>query len=162
MKAIVCVDNNWGIGFGNDLLYHIPADMKFFKEKTTGNVTVMGLATFLSLPDQKPLKDRTNVVLAADKDFYADGIIICHTIDELISKLGEYDTDDVFVCGGASIYEQLLPYCDTVYVTKVNEGSKQAEKFFPNLDLKPEWKLTYESEAMTHKDLSFVFTTYTK
>lgn len=162
MKAIVCADKNWGIGFGNDLLYHIPADMKFFKEKTVGNVTVMGLATFLSLPGQQPLKDRTNIVLAADDSFYADGIIICRTMDELFKKLGEFDTERVFVCGGASIYEQLLPYCDTAYVTKVNDGSRQAEKYFPNLDEKPEWRLTYTSEPVEYKDLTFAFTTYTK
>lgn len=162
MKAIVCVDKNWGIGFGNDLLYHIPADMKFFKEKTIGNVTVMGLATFLSLPGQEPLKDRTNVILAADDDFYAEGTVVCHTMEELLQKLTAYDTDSVFVCGGASIYEQLLPFCNTAYVTKVNEGTKQAEKFFPNLDKKPEWKLESISETMEYKGIGFEFTTYVK
>lgn len=162
MKAIVCVDRNWGIGSGNDLLYHLPADMRFFKEKTTGNVTVMGLATFLSLPGQQPLKDRVNVVLAADEDFYADGIIICRTMPELFKTLSRFDSDRVFVCGGASIYEQLLPYCDTAYVTKVDAGDKKAEKFFPNLDEKPEWSLDFVSETQQCKEVSFAFTTYIK
>lgn len=162
MKAIVNVDGNWGIGAGNDLLYHLPEDMKFFREKTTGNVTVMGLATFLSLPGQKPLKDRINVVLAADESFYAEGIIICHTMDELFTTLSRFDTDRVFVCGGASIYEQLVPRCDTCYVTKVRESTKPAEKFFPNLDSDENWTLAEESGVMESKGVEFSFCTYKK
>ena len=68
MKAIVCVDKNWGIGNADSLLFHIPEDMAFFKRKTIGNVVVMGLATFLSLPGQKPLADRVNIVLSNKED----------------------------------------------------------------------------------------------
>ena len=159
MKTIVCVDNNWGIGNANDLLYHIPADMKFFKEKTIGNVVVMGLATFLSLPGQKPLTDRVNVVIAADKEWSAPGVIVCHSLEELFVLLKRYDTNTVFAIGGASIYEQLLPYCDTAYVTKV-ASSKPADKFFPNLDEKEDWVIDCEGEEQEHKGLNFKFTTY--
>ncbi len=76
MKTIVCVDNNWAIGCSNDLLYHIPADMKHFKEKTMGNVVVMGLATLLSFPNRKPLKDRVNIVLCDEPDFQCENTII--------------------------------------------------------------------------------------
>lgn len=162
MKTIVCVDKNWGIGSKNDLLYHIPADMKFFKEHTMGNVVVMGMATFLSLPGQKALPGRTTVVLADDLSWSAEGIIICRTMEELLKKLAEYDTDSVYICGGASIYAQMLPLCSTAYVTKVDAGDKQAEKFFPNLDGIGEWTLTYEGEPLEHNGLSFKFTTYSK
>ena len=102
MKAIVCVDRNWGIGNGSSLLYHIPADMRFFKEKTIGNVVVMGLATFLSLPGQQPLRDRVNVVLAADPDWNAEGVIAVHSMEELFEELERFDSNTVYICGGAS------------------------------------------------------------
>ena len=87
MKAIVCVDKNWGIGNADSLLFHIPEDMAFFKRKTIGNVVVMGLATFLSLPGQKPLADRVNIVLSNKEDWSAPGVIVCHSIDELFELL---------------------------------------------------------------------------
>ena len=159
MKAIVCVDKNWGIGKGNELLYHIPADMKYFKEKTIGNVVVMGLATFRSLPGQKPLADRGNIVISAEKDWSAPGVTVCGSLDELFELLERYDTNTVFVIGGASVYEQLLPYCDTAYVTKV-DAEKPADKFFPNLDASSDWVLAREKGEGEHNGVNYKFTTY--
>lgn len=159
MKAIVCVDRNWGIGSQGDLLFHLPADLRFFKEKTIGNVVVMGQATFFSLPGQRPLADRVNIVLAADPDWSAEGVIAVHSLEELFELLKRYDSRSVFVCGGASIYEQLLPYCDTAYVTKV-DAERPADKFFPNLDAHPDWILAREKEPQAHNGLQFRFTTY--
>lgn len=161
MKAIVNVDNNWGIGIGDKLLNHIPADMKFFRETTTGNVVVMGRATFMTFPGPKALPNRVNIVLTTDENWNAPDVIVCHSMDELFEELKKYDTDNVFVIGGSSIYEQLLPYCDTVYVTKVN-SSKPADKFFPNLDLMQEWTVFSEGEAMVHNETEFRFLTYVK
>ena len=160
MKTIVCVDNNWAIGSANDLLYHIPADMKHFKEKTIGNVVVMGLATLLSFPGQKPLKDRVNIVLCDDPDFECEDTILVSSIEELFEELERFDTDTVFVIGGASVYAQLLPYCDTAYITKVNAESP-ADKFFPNLDEDENWAMTKESEEFEYNGLVYKFTTYT-
>ena len=159
MKAIVCVDKNWGIGSQGDLLFHIPADLRFFKEKTIGNVVVMGQATFFSLPGQRPLPDRVNVVLAADPAWSAEGVIAVHSLEELFLLLERYDSRLVYVCGGASIYEQLLPYCDTAYVTKV-DAERPADKFFPDLDADPGWALIREKEEQEHNGLRFCFTTY--
>lgn len=159
MKTIVCVDNNWAIGSGNELLYHIPADMKFFKEKTLGSIVVMGMATFLSLPGQKPLKDRMNIVLADDPDFHPDGVTVVSSIENLFETLDKYKSENVFAIGGASIYAQLLPYCSTAYVTKV-DASGPADKFFPNLDEDENWILAKESEEMEHNGLKYRFTTY--
>ncbi len=159
MKAIVCVDNNWGIGKDNDLLYHIPADMKFFKEKTIGNIVVMGLATLKSFPGGNPLKDRVNIVLCDDPDFNRDDIIKCGSIEELFEILKRYNTNNVFVIGGASVYAQLVPYCDTVYVTKVNQ-SKEADKYFPNLDEDSDWACVKEGETQEHNGINYKFTTY--
>ena len=159
MNTIVCVDNNWGIGKDNDLLYHIPEDMKFFVKKTSGKIVVMGLATLKSFPGGKPLKNRTNVVLCDDPDFECDGIIKVSSLDELFNSIKEYNSEDVFVIGGASVYHQLLPYCETAYITKV-DAENPADKYFDNLDETDGWYLSFESMQIKHEDLSFRFTTY--
>lgn len=161
MKTIVNVDKNWGIGIGNELLNPISPDLKFFKEKTTGNVVVMGRSTFLSFPGQKALPNRVNIVLTTDKSWSAQDVIVCHSLEEFFEQIKRYDTDTVFVIGGSSVYDQLLPYCDTAYVTKV-DNSKPADKFFPNLDSMSDWELEYEGEEQDFKDIKFKFTTYKK
>ncbi len=161
MKAIVNVDNNWGIGIGDKLLNHIPADMKFFKETTTGNVVVMGRSTFLTFPGPKALPNRTNIVLTTDKCWSMPDVTVCHSLDELFESLKSYDSDNIFVIGGSNVYEQLLPYCDTAYVTKVN-SAKEADKFFPNLDVSSDWVVKCEGETMEHNGIEFKFVTYEK
>lgn len=161
MKTIVNVDKNWGIGLGDKLINHIPADMKFFKEKTTGNVVVMGKTTFLTFPGQKALPNRVNIVLTTDPEWSAENVIVCHSLDELFEQLERYDTNTVYIIGGSKVYEQLLPYCDTAYVTKV-ETENEADRFFPNLDGTEGWKLTYNGEILEHNGSEFRFTTYRK
>ncbi len=161
MKAIVNVDSNWAIGLGNELINHISADMKFFKAKTTGNVVVMGRKTFLSFPGPRALPNRVNIVITTDESWSAPDVIVCHSLDELFVQLERYDTNTVYVIGGASVYEQLLSYCDTAYVTKVNT-SKPADKYFPNLDEKEEWELVEDGEIMEQNGVEFKFTTYKK
>jgi dihydrofolate reductase len=161
MKAIVNVDKNWGIGIGNELLNPIPADMKFFRETTTGNVVVMGRKTFLSFPGPKALPKRVNIVITTDKEWSAPDVTVCHSLEELYDTLKNYDTDSVYVIGGSAVYEQLVPLCDTVYVTKV-ETSKPADKFFPNLDADDTWKIESEGEEQEHNGEKFRFLTYKK
>lgn len=161
MKVIVNVDKNWGIGIGDKLLNHIPADMKFFKETTTGNVVVMGRATFMTFPGPKALPNRINIVLTNDKNWQVPDVIVCHSLDELFICLEKYDSDSIYVIGGSSVYEQLLPYCNTAYVTKV-DSEKEADKFFPNLDNKADWTAVSESETFIHNETSFKFVTYRK
>lgn len=161
MKTIVNVDKNWGIGLGDKLINHIPADMKFFKEKTTGNVVVMGKTTFLTFPGQKALPNRVNIVLTTDPEWSAENVIVCHSLDELFEQLERYDTNTVYVIGGSKVYEQLLPYCDTAYVTKV-ETEKEADRFFPNLDETDGWVIADNGEIHEHNDIKFRFMTYKK
>ncbi|MBR6785856.1 MAG: dihydrofolate reductase [Clostridia bacterium] len=161
MKAIVNVDSNWAIGNGDSLLNYIPADMKFFKAKTTGNVVVMGRKTFMTFPGPKALPNRVNIVITSDKSWNAPDVITCHSLDELYEQLERYDTNTVYVIGGSSIYEQLLPLCDTVYVTKV-ETAKPADKFFPNLDETEGWFVEDEGEENEHNGVKFRFVTYKK
>lgn len=138
---ILNCDSHWGIGKKNGLLFRLPKDMKFFRETTLNHVVAMGENTLLSFPDSKPLKDRTSIVLSQDKQHnYAD-VINVHSFEAFLSKIKEcLETEDVYIIGGASIYRQLLPYCDAVLLTKVHEDG-QAEVFFENLDEKKEWQL---------------------
>ena len=161
MKAIVNVDKNWGIGLGDSLINHIPADMKFFKAKTTGNVVVMGRSTFLTFPGPKALPNRVNIVLTTDNEWTAPDVIVCHSLEELENQLKRYDTDTVYVIGGMSVYNQLVPFCDTAYVTKV-ETAKTADKFFPDLDADGNWFVAEEGEEQDHNGVKFRFVTYNK
>lgn len=159
MKAILSADKNWGIGCNNKLLVSIPSDMKFFRQTTTGKVVVMGRKTLESFPNGLPLKNRTNIVLTGNREYQAKGAVIVHTEEELMKELEKYNTDDVYVIGGESIYRMMLPYCDTVYVTKIDRAF-QADTFFPNLDEMDDWELAEEGEEQTCFDLEFCFTRY--
>lgn len=159
MKAIVAVDKNWAIGYQNKLLVSIPADMRFFKQETTGKVVVMGKRTLESFPGGRPLKNRINICLTRDKNFTDPDAIIVHSIDEVLEKVKEYNTDDVYVIGGESIYRQLLPYCSMVHVTKI-DYAYQADSYFPDLDGMNEWEITGESDENTYYDLEYSFVRY--
>lgn len=159
MKAILAADKNWGIGYNNHLLVSIPSDMKFFRLTTTGKVVVMGRKTLESFPNGMPLKNRTNIVLTGNQNYQVKDAVIVHSEDELMEELKKYNTDDIYVIGGESVYRMMLPYCDTVYVTKIDRAF-QADTFFPNLDEMDEWEMTEESEEQTCFDLEFCFTKY--
>ncbi len=158
MKAILHADKNWGIGKSNGLMFSIPADMKFFRETTTGNVVVMGSNTLKSFPGGNALKNRTNIVLYPDGEERNDCIIV-RSLEELFSEIKKYDKDRVYVIGGAMMYKTLLPYCDEVLVTKV-DAVGGADAFFENLDLNPNFNLVYESEPVETNGYTVKFTTY--
>lgn len=157
MNIIVNVSKTWGIGKDGDLLFHIKEDMKFFKETTINNVVVMGRKTLDSLPGGKPLKDRVNIVLTRNKNFYRDGVVVVHSIDELLGEIKKYDKE-IFVMGGGEIYNMLLPYCKKAYITKV-DSDKEADTFFVNLDEDDTWKRESQSDIMGEK-LKYRFVVY--
>lgn len=159
MNAIVAADKNWGIGYKNKLLISIPSDMKFFRQTTMNHVVVMGRKTLESFPNGLPLAKRTNIVLTRDQDYKVKGAILVHSEEELLEELKKYEEDDIFVIGGGSVYEMMLPYCKKVYVTKI-DFAYQADTYFPNLDEMPEWEMTEESEEQTCFDIEFAFTKY--
>ena len=159
MKAILSADRNWGIGNGNKLLVSIPSDMKFFRQTTTGKVVVMGRKTLESFPNGQPLKNRTNIVLTSNPDYKVKDAVIVHSKEELLKTLEQYDSENIYTIGGESIYRMMLPYCDTVFVTKIDRAF-QADTFFPNLDEMEEWQMTEEGEEQTCFDLEFRFTKY--
>ena len=159
MNLIVAVDQNWAIGKENDLLVSIPEDMKFFRETTTGNVVVMGRKTLESFPGGRPLKNRTNIVFTNNRSYQKDGAVIVHDLEELDEVLTQYDSDRVYVIGGASIYKMLLDHCSIAYVTKIAQAF-EADTWFPNLDTHPDWVLDSEGEEKIHEDLTFRFCIY--
>ena len=159
MNIIVAADSNWGIGKYNQLLVSIPADMKMFRQETTGKVVVMGRKTLESFPNGLPLKNRTNIVLTGNKNYKVKDAIIVHTIEELLEEIKKYPSEEVYCIGGDSVYKQLLPYCDTAHVTKI-DFAYEADSHFPNLDEMPEWKITAESEEQTYFDLEYTFVKY--
>lgn len=161
MNIIVAVDKNWGIGKDNKLLVSIPADMKFFRSETMGKVVVMGRKTLESFPNGLPLKNRTNLVLTRNQDYDGKGATVIHTVEELLKELEKYPSEDIYVIGGDSIYHQLLPYCDTAHVTKI-DYAYEADSFFPNLDEMSGWAVTASSEEQTYFDLEYQFLKYEK
>lgn len=158
MNLIVAVDKNWGIGKNNGLLFSIPEDMKFFRATTSGKIVCMGYNTLLSLPDQKPLKNRINVVLAP-KGVVRDDLIVVNTLDELFSVLRQFNLDDVFVIGGGMFYKTMLPYCKKAYVTEVYADGN-ATVFFENLDKCDSWSKSYLSDVQENDGIKFRFTLY--
>ncbi|MFR8548141.1 MAG: dihydrofolate reductase, partial [Lachnospiraceae bacterium] len=151
MNMIVAVDKNWGIGKNNQLLVSIPADMKFFRETTSGHVVVMGRKTLETFPNGLPLRNRTNIVLTKNPHYHVKGAIVCHTVEEALEELKKYEDEEIYVIGGDSIYRQFLPYCKVAHVTKIDHVY-EADAFFPNLDEKKEWVITGDSEEQTYFD----------
>lgn len=167
ISAIVAVDNNWGIGFNGDLLEHIPADLKHFKELTTGHIIVMGSKTWDSLPN-KPLKDRLNLVISRQPRKVLGDMSIRIDMDEIDSRIihnewleeNGLESDDYFIIGGGQIYKELLPLCDRVYVTKIYKDHENVDTYFPNLDESDEWEAFCNGGPLAYKDFSYQFWIY--
>lgn len=159
MNLIVAVDQNWGIGLKNELLVSIPNDHKFFREKTTGKVVVLGRKTLETFPQGLPLKNRTNIIMSRNPEYHVKGATVVHSLEELKDELKKYPSEDVYVIGGESVYRELLPLCDTAHVTKINHAY-EADAYFPNLDRDKNWKITADSEEQTYFDLEYVFLKY--
>lgn len=161
MNIIASVDQNWAIGNKNKLLVRIPADMRFFREVTTGKTVIMGRATLESFSGAKPLPNRNNIVITKNHNFAGNGATVVHSIDEALEKVEGIPDGDIFIIGGASIYEQFLPYCRTAHITKV-DFAYEADSYFPNLDKRPDWRMTGISEEQTYYDLVYHFCRYEK
>ncbi len=121
----------------------------------------MGRKTLESFPNGLPLKNRTNIVLTRNRDYQVKDAIVVHSVPELLVKLDKYSSEDVYVIGGDSVYQELLPYCDVAHVTKINHVYA-ADSWFPNLDETGEWEITGESEEQTYFDLEYTFVRYEK
>ncbi len=159
MQAIVAVDENWAIGSKGSLLVRIPADQKMFRQETTGKVVILGRKTLDTFPAGQPLKNRTNIILSRDRSLTVEGATVVHSVEELLEAIKEYDGDSVYNIGGESVYKLLLPYCDTVHVTKIDHAY-EADAYFPNLDADDAWEVTEESDEQVYFDLTYHFVKY--
>ena len=155
MNLIVAVSENYGIGKDDKLLFNLPRDLQYFKEKTLNKVVVMGRRTFDSLPF-KPLKNRVNIVVTTDPSFFCEGVIVVHSFEELFKKLESYNDDDVFLIGGSSIYNKLMERCRLAYITKVHK-SVEADSFINNVERLPNWQEIESSDVLTENSLDFEF-----
>ena len=159
MNVIVAADENWAIGNKDKLLVSIPNDQKHFREETTGKVVVLGRKTLQTFPQGQPLKNRTNIILSRDKNYEVKDATVVHSVEELLEELKKFDTEDVYIIGGESIYRQMLPYCDVAHVTKIDH-KYEADTYFPNLDNDPEWEITADSDEQTYFDIAYTFLKY--
>ena len=159
ISAIVAVDENWGIGYNGDLLEHIPEDLKYFKQLTSGNTIVMGRKTWDSLP-KKPLPNRFNVVITSQERHFEEMTAFI-PFSEAVSRLKHSPKeDDWFIIGGGQIYKELLPYCDRVYITKIFKDHANVDTYFPNLDESEEWAPGMCSSLHKYKGLTYQFWQY--
>ena len=159
MDLIVAVDNKWGIGRNGGLLASIPTDMKYFKEHTTGKVVVMGRRTLESMPRKRGLPNRINYVLTTNPDYEAERCIVVNSEDELWKELEQYDPDDVFLIGGAALYNRFYKMCDRLYVTKM-DADLDADTFITCFDDDPDYEVVSESEPVTENGITFRFVVY--
>lgn len=167
ISSIVCVDKNWGIGCQNKLLTYIPEDMRFFKEKTKNNVVIMGRKTYESLPS-RPLPYRTNMVVTSKIDKHCEidengtVFVSMNFIKTYLQTLSPESPIDYYVIGGGQIYKELLPYCNKVYVTKVNFAFEDVDTYFPNLDKQENWEITDDGEEKEYRGTKYRFCIYKK
>lgn len=157
MNVIVAVDENWAIGKDGDQLVYLKEDLKRFRTLTSGHTVILGRKTLATFPGGRPLKNRRNLILSRNPQFQAEGAEVFSSVEELVKQADK----DAFVIGGASVYEQLLPYCDTAYITKIH-AAFPADTYFPNLDRSDQWQVAEESESLEQDGLSYHYVTYSR
>ena len=161
MNLIAAADANWGIGKDGGLLVHLPGDLRYFKEKTSGKAVIMGRATLESLPGGKPLPNRTNIVLTSQTDFAKEGCIVVHDMEELAAVCADYAPEDMMVIGGEQIYMQLIRQCERLFITKIFE-IYDADKHLMNVDKMRSFELVWESDVQEETGVQYQFLEYRK
>ena len=148
IHAIVAIDENGAIGRQGDLLCHLPADMKHFKEVTMGHSIVMGRKTFESFP-RRPLPGRQNIVITRNDTWQYPGVTVVHSLEEAIAVA---ETDTVFIIGGAQVYEQALPLVDVLHLTRIHARWASADVFFPPVDMDQWLEVEREHHESDHRN----------
>lgn len=143
ISIIAAIGKNGELGKNNDLIWHLPGDLKFFKETTLNHPVIMGYNTYLSIG--KPLPKRKNIVIAKDVYKIDADITLYNDIDELINKEIKTKEDEIFIIGGASMYNYFYPIADKMYLTLVDAEDKEADTYFPKID-ESKWKKTLIKE----------------
>ena len=165
VALIVAMDLERGIGKDNDLMWHLPEDMKFFKETTLEQVVVMGRKNYESIPEKfRPLPKRENAILTRNRNFEAPNCIVFHSLEECLNNYKNESERTVFIIGGGQIYKEALEQdvVDTMFITHVNK-SYGADTFFPQFNLN-EWRIeTLCSKEKDEKhEASFTVVKYMK
>jgi dihydrofolate reductase len=161
ISIIVAVSENNVIGKNNNLPWHLPADLKYFKDKTMGHCVVMGRKNFDSIPDQfRPLSGRTNIVVTRQKDFHPDHVLVVHSIEDAIQLAKEKGETECFIIGGGEIFSQSVHLCDRILLTRIHQ-TIEGDVFFPELK-KDDWKeVSRQNIASDEKNkYNFSFITY--
>ena len=156
MELIVAVYDDWGIGRDGTQPVALGADRKFFRETTRGAMVIAGRRTIQDFPGQKPLPGRENLVLTRSKE-EIPGFSLCGSVEAVLEQAGK--AQRAFVIGGGSVYRQLLPYCDTAYITKVHT-TIPCDTFFPNLDQDPDWELEQVLQSGEENGISYEMLRY--
>ncbi|MBR3538636.1 MAG: dihydrofolate reductase [Eubacterium sp.] len=159
MIAIAAADKNWGIGLKDQLLVRIPSDMKQFRNHTLGHVVVTGRKTLAGFPNGMPLAGRTNIILSRKKDYAVRGGIVVHSKEELLAELRKYNSNEIYIIGGESVYRMMLPYCDTAIITRI-DYAYEADAVFPNLEEEEGWQLQEEGEEETCFSIEYRYQTW--
>ncbi len=160
ISIIVAIAENYAIGKKGDLLCHLPADLKHFKEITSGKTVLMGERTFYSLP-KHPLPNRRNIVLTDVQGKTFEGAEAVYSLEELCAKVqGE---EEAFVIGGGMVYRQMMPIADKLYITHIHHSWEDADTFFPEIK-EDEWKLisSEKHQADEKNPYDFTFCTYNR
>lgn len=131
LSIIVATAEQGVIGKDNQLIWHLPEDLKMFRRLTTGHVIIMGRKTFESIG--KPLPNRTSIIISRNNDYQVEGCIVVGSLEEAVEKAKEIETEEAFIIGGAQIYALALDIADTVYLTQVHHNF-EGDAFFPVLD----------------------------
>ena len=159
MDAVVNVTEDWGIGLENRLLVSISADLRRFRRLTEGKTVVMGRKTLESLPHARPLPHRRNLILSRDPNYRVEGAEVFSSVSVLLAAIKAIPPDEVCLIGGASLYAALLPYCSRVFVTKTL-CRLPADRFFPNLDELPNWRIAEQSDILEENGIRFQYIDY--
>lgn len=148
ISFIVAVSENNVIGKDNKLIWHLPADMKFFKDKTTGHCIITGRKNYESIPEKfRPLPNRINIVITRQKNYEAPGAIVVGSVEEALKKAKELCSTEIFIIGGAEIFKQSFAYADKIYLTKIYHEF-EGDVFFPELN-PDQWLETERVQGVT-------------
>ncbi|HKC66702.1 MAG TPA: dihydrofolate reductase [Bacteroidia bacterium] len=156
LSIIVAVAQNNVIGKNNTLIWNLPADMKFFKEKTKGHVIITGRKNYESIPEKfRPLPDRINVVITRQADYKAPGAIVVPSIEAAIEYVKQHHAnEEIFIIGGAEIYKQTIAICNKIYLTRIHH-SFEGDAFFP--ELTADWKLIHSEDISPDEKNKYPF-----
>jgi dihydrofolate reductase len=153
ISLVVAASANNAIGKDNQLLWHLPKDLKFFKNTTWGMVVVMGRKTFESV--NKPLPGRVNIVITSKPDWMAVGVWVAKDLDDAIAQAKTTNCKEIFIIGGGEIYKQTMPVADKIYMTRVHT-TIDGDTFFPTID-EAEWQLKENTDFKADEKHAYDF-----